>query len=296
MLWAIVVAGFAAPPLPAQSAVIRTVAIGVYTKKPEPVADLTPEEVDVSERGQRAKVLSVEPDRRPLEAAIVVDSSAVVASSYRSDLVAAVVALWKGLPAGSSVGVWTSGPPSRVVEFGSDLAAAEPRLQSVAPAGKNYAFDAMLDASRELERRAAPRRALVFVGGLDIELSRSRTAELQRSIGQAAATPMLVLVGSSGATAPLGGPTQGAANAWDVQGYLEQLASAYGGSCAVVLTTQAAQKRLLEAAVDLSSQYIVRYESTAGFQGAPKLEVRRKGVKLRIGFAGIQVARPGGGR
>jgi hypothetical protein len=78
---------------------------------------------------------------------------------------------------------------------------------------------------------------------------------------------------------------------WDVQGYLEQMAAAYGGSAAVVLTSQAATKKLQEAAVDLSSQYQVRYESTADARGFPKLEIRRKDVKLRVGSMGIEVVK-----
>jgi len=291
MLWTLLVAGLAAAQAQVAGPVIRSVTIGAYTKKAEPVADLKAEEVVVTEGGRKAAILGLEPDRRPLEVAIVVDSSAAVASAYRSDLVAAVVAFWKGLPAGSRVAVWTSGPPSRVVDFGTDLATAEPRLQSVAPAGKNYAFDAMLDASRELARRGAEKRVLVFVGGADIETTRTRTAEVQQAIGQAAATPMIVLILPGGALAPIGGPTQGSSSSWDVQGYFERMAAAYGGSAADVLTSQAATNKLREAAADLSSQYRVRYESTAADSAPPKVEVRRKGVKLRVGPTQVEVAK-----
>jgi hypothetical protein len=291
MLWMLLVAGLASAETQAAGPVIRSVTIGVYTNKGEPVNDLRADEVVVTEDGRKPPILGLEPDRRPLEAAIVVDSSSAVASSYRSDLVAAVAAFWKGLPPGTSVAVWTSGPPSKVVDFGLDLAAAQPTLQSVAPAGKNYAFDAMLDASRELERRAAPRRVLVFVGGGGIETSRSRTAEVQQAVGRAAATPVIVLVLPGGASAPLGGATQGATFSWDVQGYFQRMASAYGGSAVEVLSTQAASRKLQEAAAALSSQYRVRYESTLSDDAPPKVELRRKGVKLRVGRTQIEAAK-----
>jgi hypothetical protein len=291
MFWTLLVTTLAATAPQGEGPVIRTVSVAAYTKKLEPVTDLKPEEIVVSEGKRKAPVLGVEADSRPLAAAIVIDSSAALASEYRSELVAAVVAFWKRLPAGSRVAVWTSGPPSRVVDFGGELAAAEPRLQSIAPAGKNYAIDAMLDASRALEQSGAERRVLVFVGGIDVEASRSRTGELQQAVGRAAATPMLVLIVPGVGSVPMGGQTQGAAMSWDVQGYLEQMAAAYGGSAAVVLTSQAATKKLQEAAVDLSSQYQVRYESTADARGFPKLEIRRKDVKLRVGSMGIEVAR-----
>jgi hypothetical protein len=275
----------------AQGSLTRSVTLSVYTKTAEPVSDLKPDEVVVSEGGRKPAVLGIEPDGRPLEIAVVVDSSAAAASSYRSDLVAAVVALWKALPANSSVAVWTSGPPSRVVDFGTALAEAEPRLQSIAPAGKNYAFDAILDASRALGRRPSERRALVYVGGIDIEATTMRAAETQQAIGQALAVPLIVLVQPGGGGAALGGPTSGIATSWDVQGYVEKMTPAYGGTSWLVLSTQAATNALKEAAAIVSSQYRVRYESTAEAQAPPKVEVRRKGVKTLAGRSQVEVAR-----
>jgi hypothetical protein len=275
----------------AQAPTTRSFTLSVYTKKAEPVSDLRADEVLVSEGGRKPAVLGIEPDGRPLEVAVVVDSSAGVASSYRSDLVAAVVAMWKGLPANASVAVWTSGPPARIVDFGSAPAEAEPRLQSVAPAGKNYAIDAILDASRALGQRPSQRRALVYVGLIDIEGTVSRVAEAQQALGQALVVPLIILIQPGGAGAALGGPTSGISTSWDVQGYFEKLAPAYGGSCWVVLSSQAALNSLREAAAIVSSQYRVRYESTADAQAAPKVEVRRKGVKTLAGRTQVEVVK-----
>jgi len=274
-----------------QAQVTRSLTLSVYTKKAEPVSDLKADEVVVSEGGRKPTVLGIEPDGRPLEVAVVVDSSAGVASSYRSDLVSAVVALWKALPSNASVAVWTSGPPSKVVDFGAALAEAEPRLQSVAPAGKNYALDAILDASRALGRRPSERRALVYVGLMDLEGTTSRLAEAQQALGQALVVPLIVLIQPGGAGAAMGGPTSGISTSWDVQGYFEKMTPAYGGSCWVVLSSQAALNSLKEAAAIVGSQYRVRYESGADAQAAPKVEVRRKGVKWLAGRTQVEVAR-----
>jgi len=274
-----------------QAQVTRSLTLSVYTKKAEPVSDLKADEVVVSEGGRKPTVLGIEPDGRPLEVAVVVDSSAGVASSYRSDLVSAVVALWKALPSNASVAVWTSGPPSKVVDFGAALAEAEPRLQSVAPAGKNYALDAILDASRALGRRPSERRALVYVGLMDLEGTTSRLAEAQQALGQALVVPLIVLIQPGGAGAAMGGPTSGISTSWDVQGYFEKMTPAYGGNCWVVLSSQAALNSLKEAAAIVGSQYRVRYESGADAQAAPKVEVRRKGVKWLAGRTQVEVAR-----
>jgi hypothetical protein len=282
----------AAAPLPAAATapVMRSVTVSVYTKKAEPVSDLKPEEVVVTDGSRKTPVLGLEPDERPLAVAVVIDSSAAVAPVYRSDLVAAVTSFWRALPQGSEVGVFTSGPPSRVVDFGVDLATAEPRLQRVAPAGKNYAFEAMRDAARGLGPPGSRRHVLVYVGSGDIEAGTSRSAEAMQALGQSGATPMVVLILPGGASAALGGPTSGVSLSWDVQGYFERMAQVYRGSCAVILSSQAAMKALRDAAADLSAQYRVRYESTAD-RGTepPKVEVRRKGVKSRVGRTQIEV-------
>jgi hypothetical protein len=290
MLCVLLLAGLAMPQAAAPHTVTRSVTVAVYTKKSEPVGDLKAEEVSVAEDGKKRTVPGLAPDTRPLEVAVVVDSSVVMASSYRSDLVSAVIAFWKALAPDSRVAVWTSEPPSKVVALGTDLATAEPRLQAVAPAGKNYALDAMLDAARGLGGSGDVRRVLVYVGGGDIEGSQTRSAEMVRAIGQAGATPMIVLItGGASAASAVGGPTSGSSFATDIQGYFEQVAAGYRGSCAVVLSTQATLKALQDAAADLASQYRVRYESVAGDPPPPKVEVRRKGTKVRVGRTQVEV-------
>jgi len=289
ILWSVLLAGFAASQARAAEQTTRSVTLSVYTKKAEPVSDLKPEELIVSEAGRKTTVLGVDPDHRPLEVAIVVDSSAAQASSYRSDLVASVISFWKALPSSASVAVWTSGPPSKVVDFGNGVAEAEPRLQSVAPAGKNYAFDAMLDASRELARRPSQRRVLVVLGNLDIETTRTRTGEAQQAMAQAFAVPFVILMQPGGAMAPVGGPTSGVQTSFDVRGYFETMAPSYGGACWTVLSSQAASNTLKEVAAALVSTYRVRYDGTS--DQVPKVEVKRKGVKYQVGRTQVEVVK-----
>jgi len=152
---------------PPDSGTTRSVTLAVYTKKLVPIVDLKADELAISENGHERTVLGVEMDQRPLEVAMVIDSSAGVAPSYRSDLVPAVIEFWKLLPAGTSVAAWTTAP-AKVAEFGSDVTRVEPKLRMIAAAGGNYAVDAMADASKELAGRGAPRRALVYVGGASV--------------------------------------------------------------------------------------------------------------------------------
>jgi hypothetical protein len=140
-----------------------------------------------------------------------------------------------------------------VVDFGAALAEAEPRLQSVAPAGKNYALDAILDASRALGRRPSERRALVYVGLMDLEGPPRASPRRSRRSARRWWYPLIVLVQPGGAGASMGGPTSGISTSWDVQGYFEKMTPAYGGNCWVVLSSQAALNSLKEAAAIVGS-------------------------------------------
>jgi hypothetical protein len=267
----------------APAAVTRSVSLGAYTKKALPVADLQPSEIAVEEAGAKREVIALQPDARPLEVAVVVDSSAAAAPYYRSELVGAVTAFWRALPEGTKVAVFTSGPPSRVVDFGTDVASAEPVLQKVACSGKNYAFEAMTDAARALAARPPARRALVYVGSDQIEAMQTRTSEAMRAMGVAQVPPTIVLLTAMGANLPLGGPTAGNVATWDVEGFLEKMAQAYGGSFTSVLSAQAASKCLALSAAELKAAYLLRYESDAAASGSVRVTVKRKDVKLRVG-------------
>jgi len=267
----------------------RVVMVSVYTKKQVPVEDLKPEEVRLRENGKERKVLGVEPDRRPLEVAIVVDSGATVAAAYRSDLVPAVVDFWKALPPDTKVALWSTAP-AKIVDFGGDLAAGETKLRMIAAAGGNYGFDSMVDACRELGKRGAPRRVIVYVGSGSLQASIEGTSALARAIGETLVTPMAVLVLPSARGSFSGGPSGDAVQAFDVQGYFGQVARAYHGAYVEALSTLAVAHWLKEFAADLDGQYSVRYESEAGPEAELKVDIKRKGTRSRVGRSVAEIA------
>jgi len=288
MLWLIFLAAVGTSDAAASVPLTRSVSLAVYTKKLLPVEDLKAEEVLVSEDGHPRKVLGVETDHRPLDVAIVLDSGATVAASYRSDLVPAVVEFWKALPPGTNVALWSTAP-AKVVDFGGDLAAVETKLRMIAAAGGNYGFDSMIDACKELGTRGAPRRRIVYVGSGSLQSSRSGTSALMQAIGAARVTPMAVLVLPSARGALGGGPSGDAVQAWDVQGYFGQMSKAYHGAYVEALSTLAVAQWLRQFAADVNGEYRVRFESEAGPGGAVKVEVKRKDTKLRVGRTAEEV-------
>ncbi len=290
MLWLVLLATVG----PSQAAasvttVNRVVTVSVFTKKLVAIGDLKAEEVRVLENDKERMVLGVAPDRRPLEVAIVVDSGATVAASYRSDLVPAVVDFWKALPLDTKVALWSTAP-AKIVDFEGDLAAGETKLRMIAAAGGNYGFDSMVDASRELGKRGAPRRVLVYVGSGSLQASIAGTSALARAIGETLVTPMAVLVLPSARGSLSGGPSGDAVQAFDVQGYFGQVAKVYHGAYVEALSTLAVAQWLRQFAADLNGQHSVRYESEAGREGVLKVEIRRKDTKSRVGRSVAEIA------
>jgi len=283
MQWVLLVSALASAQPAAAVPLTRSVTLSVYTKKAVPVDDLKPEEVVITEGEKKRSVLGVERDTRPLDVALVIDTAAALAAAYRSDLVPAVMEFWKALPAGTDVAVWSTAP-AKVSEFGADVAATDSKLRMIAAAGGNYGFDSMVEGCKELGARGAPRRALVYVGGGGLQTSRTGTSALMEAVGQARATPLVVLVLPAGRDGVLGGgPSSGAAYSWDVQGYFAQMSQAYFGWYVEALSTLAVAERLRQAAADLNGQYQVRYESEAGPGEKVKVDVKRKDVRVRVG-------------
>jgi hypothetical protein len=290
MLFLLLVGALAASDDAAGAPAMRSVTLAVYTKKLAPVADLKPEELAISEGGRERRILAVEPDQRRLEVAIVIDSSAGVASSYRSELVPGAIEFWKALPPGTAVAVWTTAP-AKIADFGSDPAVVEPKLRTIAAAGGNYAVDSMTDACKELGPRGAPRRAVVYVGGASLLANAQNTAELMRAVGVARAVPMTVLLLAGGSAAGAGGMSDNAAHSFDVQGYFGGMAKGYFGFYAESLTPLAVAQWLRQAAADLNGQYRVVFESEPGPAGVLKVSLKRKDAKLRVGRTETEVAR-----
>ena len=165
----------------------------------------------------------------------------------------------------------------------------------IAAAGGNYGFDSMTDACRELGKRGAPLRMIVYVGSGSLQASRTGTSALARALGETHVTPMAVLVLPSARGSFSGGPSGDAVQAFDVQGYFAQIAKAYHGAYVEALSTLAVAQWLRQFAADLNGQYSVRFESEAGPAGVVKVEVRRKDTKLRVGRTAEEIARLGVG-
>jgi hypothetical protein len=276
MLAMLLALAVAAPAAGAQGDGVRSVTVAVYTKEAAPVEDLRPAELSLEEDGQKRAILAVERDHRPLDVALILDSSSALGPLYRRDLVGAAMDFWKALPEEARLAIWTSGgSSSKIVGFGTDRETGERALEMVAAGGKNYTLDTIIDASRDLRSERAARRVLAIVTNTDVEASRTLIQRVFKVVGRAHVTPMVILVKAGGK------PAQN----WDTETLFEKLGEGHGGTYEEILTSMAAAKRLGRLAADLGAQYQVRYSSGADQPTFPEVEVERKGVEVRVGVS-----------
>jgi hypothetical protein len=283
MLAALLTLAVAAPAAETANEGVRAVTVAVYTKKAVPAENLEPRELSVKENGEKRAVLAVKRDHRALDVALIVDSSGALGPLYRQHLVDAAMAFRKAAPEEARVAIWTSGgAPSKIVGFETDDAAAEEALKMVAAGGKNYTLDTIIDASRDLRSERAARRVVAVVTNTDVEATRTLIQRTFRVVGHTGVVPMVILIKAGGK------PAQG----WDSETLFEKLGEGYGGTYEAILTPMAATRRLERVALDLASQYQVRYASDADETTFPKVKVERKGVEVRAGASqGVRTVR-----
>jgi VWFA-related protein len=251
---------------------IRAFTLSFVDDKGVEVADLGVQDVAVLENGVTRDITSFKPDARPLAVAILLDSSAAVAPSYRLNLVDAVLGLISRFPEGTRYALWTTGDrPTRIVELTSDKGLAGGALRRVAPQGGNTMLDALAEASAELAKAAREdERRLVFaITAAGPELS---SRDKLRTVEETTRSRVwLLAVEIDDSESDLDARTN--------LGYaLDRLASTSGGRYDVVLSPMAVDGALRRLWAVVRGSYRLAYATV------PDLKKR----KLRI-----DVARPG---
>jgi hypothetical protein len=173
LLLAVLLAAQPAPAV-APGTQVRALTVSFLDERGGEVADLGPADVALSENGVAREITSFKPDRRPFSAAVIVDTSAALGTSYRLNVVEAVTGLIARLPDGTRYALWASGDrPTKLVDFTEDREAAAKALRMVAPQGGNYLLDALSEASADLKKlaREGDRTAVVAVTSTGPELS-----------------------------------------------------------------------------------------------------------------------------
>jgi VWFA-related protein len=257
---------------------IRALTLTLVDDKGQEVTDVSAADVALVENGVHRDVASFARDLRPLTAAILVDSSAAVSSSYRLNVVEAVVGLVARLPEGARYSIWTTGDrPTKLLDYTDDRGAAGAALRRVAPQGGNYTLDALAEASVDLAKlaREGDRRAVVAVTGLGPEFSyRDKQRAAEEAEGRA---DLFLSVQVEAGEGDFDTRTR-------LSYALERLATASGGRADQVLSYMSLDSALKKLSTYLSSAFRLRYATVP--------ELKKRKLELRVARPGTKVVVP----
>jgi VWFA-related protein len=283
----VLLAALQAPPAPAEAqaaVLLRVVATG---PDGSPLTDLTRDDVVVVEDGVARVVLEVKADRRPLAVAVVLDTSASMATAFRQSIARPISRFLERLPAGARFALWTTGErPTQLTEFSADWQQTEEALRRVAPSGGSALFDTIDLACEGLRRHEGQRFALVIVSGLGIEHS---ARELPRTAEPPYCAPASVSVIEVRETAGALTETEPEDNErpFEIQAAygrtFDTLTRQSGGRLETVLLASACQDALERILADLKHSYLVRYLGRAGTSSSKlRVEVARPKARVRV--------------
>ncbi|HEX9187352.1 MAG TPA: VWA domain-containing protein [Vicinamibacteria bacterium] len=269
-----------AAPATAPGTEVRALTVTLLDGKGAVVEDVSPSDVALLENGVARDIVSFKPDRRPLSVAILVDSSAAVGSSYRLNVVDAVLGLVARLPDGARYALWTSGDrPTKVVDHTDDRQAAGPALRMVAPQGGNYVLDAVAEASADLRKlaREGDRTAVVVVTFTGPEFS---YRDKYRAAEEGEKNVDLLLAAQIDAG---GDDFETRSNLSYV---LDRVARATGGRYDVVLSSMGVDDALRKLSPHLRSGYRLTYATVA--------DLKRRKLEVSVARPGTKVLLPAG--
>jgi len=261
---------------------VKTLDVWITDSKGSAVRGLVPEEAVVVENGVARSVTRLEEDRRPLMVAVIVDSSAPMASFYRLHLVDPIVRLLNQLPEGSRFAVWTTGDrPQKIVDWSDDVAAASRALKRTAPQGGNTVLDAIVEAAADLKQREGERSVVVVVSGVGIGFTNWERRQAVEKARSGNATFMVVQFDETGE------PTEAAGeqvSRLDYDYVFDSLTRQTGGVREMSMSAMGVPRALENVAQALKVSYRLSYTTVPDLkQRKIEVKVARPGVKVRTG-------------
>jgi hypothetical protein len=233
----------------------------------------------VLENGVARETLRFARDERPLDLALVVDTSQPMATVYRLNVLDPVIGFLRKLPPGTKFSVWTTGDrPAKAVEYGDDVSVAERTLRRVMLTGGNTLLDTLVEAARDLKDREERRGVVLAVTGMGIGFSdRDRRRVVDEGI-ETGVQFLAVQFDESGDADVRAGSEQ--INRGDYDYVLSELARRSGGRQERVLSAMGARGALDKMLPELAARYRLTYASS-GKDDKLEVQVARPGAKVR---------------
>jgi len=287
LILAVFLLGQAAPAV-APGTEIRALTVTLLGEKDQEVTDISAADVALAENGVSRDITSFKPDRRPLSVAVIVDTSLAMGSSYRLNVVDAVVGLVARLPEGARYALWTTGDrPTKVVDHTDDRRAAGDALRRVAPQGGNMMLDAFAEASVDLKKlsREGDRTVVVAVTGTGPELSYRDKYRAAEEAEKSAELFLSVQIDSGEADFEM---------RTNLSYVMERLARATGGRYETVLSAMSTDTALRKLSAHLRSGYRLAYATVPDLKKRKlDLSVARPGTEVFLPRASAREASSG---
>ncbi len=257
----------------------KTLTVTAVDERGQPVQGLVIEEVAVLENGVAREAKRFELDQRPLDLAVLIDTSAPMASLYRLNILDPVVAFLRRLPPGSKFAVWTTGDrPTKAVDYGDDVAVAERVLRRVIPAGGNTVLDALVEAARDLKEHEERRGIVLAVTGMGIGFSDRDRRHVVDAAMETGLQFLAVQFDEAGDTDVRAGSEQ--INRQDYDYVMSELTRRSGGRHERTLSAMGVRASLEKMEPELAARYRLTYASS-GKDDKLEVQVARPGVKVR---------------
>lgn len=265
--------------LQAPAPVERTLTVTAVDESGAPVQGLVGDDVVVLENGIARQATRFELDQRPLDLALVLDTSQPMASLFRLNVLDAVVQFLRRLPEGSKYALWTTGDrPTKALDFSDDPAQAERVLRKAILTGGNTLLDALVEASRDVKGREGRRAVVLAVTGTGIGFS---DRDRRRVVDEGLETGVQFLAVQFD---EVGDPDVQSGSAQmdraDYDYVLSELTRKSGGRHERILSALGARGALEKMAPELTARYRLTYASS-GKDGKLDVQVARPGVKVR---------------
>lgn len=240
-------------PRASTSARTRDVYVSVVDSKGAPIRGLTAADFTVREDRIAREVLKAGPATEPLQIALLIDDSQA-ATSMIQPLREAIAALIDKLQGKAEIALITFGErPTTIVEYTGSIALLKKGIGRVFPrsgAGP-YLLDAIVDASRGLEKRKAVRPVIVAVTIEGIEFSNQHYQPVLEALERSGAAFHALVVGS-----PSDSQSDEMRNRNMV---IAEGTERTGGRRDQVLADSALPERMRQVADELLNQYVVTY-------------------------------------
>ena len=271
----------------------RSLFVSVLDEDGAPVPGLAADEFAVEEDGVEREVLRAGPARRPMQVAVLVDTSAAAGFAIR-DIRNGLERLVPVLAEGNDVALISYGGPPRVlVESTRRLDRLRDGIGLVFsfPESAAYLLDALMETARGFERREAPRPAVVVVASEGLDFSRYDYRRTRDALQASGVATHVLVVQQRGNTALRGDPFSFSNEILQRDRALAQLPEATGGQRYDLLLSTALPDRMGALAEVITNQYRVVYSRPPSLIPPETISVRMRRADLAA--RGTPVRRPG---